>query len=81
MLRISYSLTMSNLPGLETFVHLARSGSISATARTLGVPRSTVTRRLARLADPSQARLLQPQFHVVLLWKCALCDMRVVFGK
>ena len=42
---------MNELPGLETFVHLARSGSISATARGMEVPRSTVTRRLARLEE------------------------------
>jgi len=50
---------MSELPGLETFVHLARSGSISATARALGVPRSTVTRRLARLEESVGEPLLE----------------------
>ncbi len=42
---------MAWLPGLETFVQLAQTGSISATARALGVPRSTVTRRLTRLEE------------------------------
>jgi DNA-binding transcriptional LysR family regulator len=50
---------MTDLPGLDTFVHLARSGSISATARTLGVPRSTVTRRLARLEESVGEPLLE----------------------
>lgn len=37
------------LAELPTLVHLARTGSISRTARELGVPRSTVGRRVARL--------------------------------
>ncbi|MCA9571308.1 MAG: LysR family transcriptional regulator, partial [Myxococcales bacterium] len=36
---------------LPTIVSLARTGSISATARALGVPRSTVSRRLARAEE------------------------------
>jgi DNA-binding transcriptional LysR family regulator len=37
------------LPLLPTLVTLARTGSVSQTARALGIPRSTVSRRLARL--------------------------------
>lgn len=40
---------MEILPGLDTFVLVGRTGSISGAARALGVPRSTVSRRLARL--------------------------------
>ncbi len=50
---------MTELPGLETFVHLSGSGSISATARALGVPRSTVTRRLSRLEESVGEPLLE----------------------
>jgi DNA-binding transcriptional LysR family regulator len=45
-----YSPSMDDLLAeLPTLVHLARTGSISRTARDLGVPRSTVSRRVARL--------------------------------
>jgi DNA-binding transcriptional LysR family regulator len=37
------------LAALPTLVHLAQTASVSRTARDLGVPRSTVSRRLARL--------------------------------
>lgn len=37
------------LPFLPTVVNLARTGSVSQSARELGVPRSTVSRRLARV--------------------------------
>ncbi|MEQ1570721.1 MAG: LysR family transcriptional regulator [Myxococcota bacterium] len=37
------------LAELPTLVHVARTGSISRTARELGVPRSTVGRRIARI--------------------------------
>ncbi len=37
------------LASLPTLVHLAQTASVSKTARDLGVPRSTVSRRLARL--------------------------------
>jgi len=50
---------MNELPGLATFVHLARSGSISATARSLDIPRSTVTRRLARLEESIGEALIE----------------------
>ena len=39
------------LAALPTLVRLARTGSVSATADALGVPRSTVSRRLSRLED------------------------------
>lgn len=37
------------LPLLPTLISLARTGSVSQSARALGVPRSTVSRRLARI--------------------------------
>ena len=37
------------LPLLPTLVTLARTGSVSQSARVLGVPRSTVSRRLTRI--------------------------------
>ncbi len=37
------------LPLLPTLISLARTGSVSQTARSLGVPRSTVSRRLVRI--------------------------------
>jgi len=37
------------LPLLPTLISLARTGSVSQSARSLGVPRSTVSRRLARI--------------------------------
>lgn len=37
------------LPLLPTLISVARTGSVSQSARVLGVPRSTVTRRLARI--------------------------------
>lgn len=40
-----------SLTSIETFVRVAESGSLSATARALGVPTSTVSRRLARLEE------------------------------
>ncbi|MEM9459230.1 MAG: LysR family transcriptional regulator [Myxococcota bacterium] len=42
---------MEFLPGLDTFILLANSGSLSAAARALGVPRSTISRRLVRLEE------------------------------
>ncbi len=44
---------------LPTFVALARTGSIQETARRLGVPRSTVSRRLARLEEALGVKLAE----------------------
>ncbi len=49
---------MSDWSGLESFLWAARLGSISAAARELGVPRSTVSRRLARLEETLGTPLL-----------------------
>ncbi|MEZ4237468.1 MAG: LysR family transcriptional regulator [Myxococcota bacterium] len=50
---------MDALPGLETFVVLARLGSISRAAQALGVPRSTVSRRLTQLEQATGQTLVE----------------------
>lgn len=47
-----------NLTDLQTFSVVAQTGSISAAARRLGVPKSTVSRRVRRLEDERGVELL-----------------------
>lgn len=51
------------LPLLPTLVQLARTGSVSQTARELGVPRSTVSRRLTRLESTLGVKLAVRSTH------------------
>ena len=44
--------------GLESFVAIVEQGSIAAAARELGMPRETLSRRLSRLEDRLQVRLV-----------------------
>lgn len=55
------------LPLLPTLVTLARTGSVSQSARTLGVPRSTVSRRLARIEAMVGFRVAERTTHRFLL--------------
>lgn len=48
-----------NLNDLATFVHVAELGTYAATARAEGVPRSTVSRRVARLEEELGVALLR----------------------
>lgn len=48
-----------NLNELATFVRVAELGTFSAAARAEGVPKSTITRRVARLEDALQVELLR----------------------
>lgn len=48
-----------NLADLETFMRVAEAGSITKAARDLEVPKSTVSRRVARLEDAVGVDLLQ----------------------
>jgi len=48
-----------NLNDLHTFVRVAELGTIAAAARLQGVPRSTITRRVARLEDALGVELLR----------------------
>jgi DNA-binding transcriptional LysR family regulator len=48
-----------DLNEILAFVHVARSGSFTAAARALGLPKATVSRRVARLEARLAARLLQ----------------------
>jgi DNA-binding transcriptional LysR family regulator len=50
---------MSNLDDLALFVAIVDGGSLAAAARSEGLPKSSVTRRLAGLETRVQARLLQ----------------------
>lgn len=47
-----------SLASIETFVRVAETGSLSATARALGVPTSTVSRRITRLEEELGETLL-----------------------
>jgi DNA-binding transcriptional LysR family regulator len=49
---------MTELADLETFVAVAGAGGVSGGARRLGLPKSIVSRRLARLENDLNARLL-----------------------
>jgi DNA-binding transcriptional LysR family regulator len=49
---------MDSLDGITTFVSIVDAGSITAAARQLGTPKSTVSRRLARLEDRLGVQLL-----------------------
>jgi DNA-binding transcriptional LysR family regulator len=57
-LRSCYTDAMDVLPGLDTFVLLCRLGSTAAAAEALGVPRSTVSRRVAALEERTGQQLL-----------------------
>lgn len=48
-----------NLLDLDAFVRVARTGSLTAAAKALGVPKSTVGRRVARLEDALGVALLK----------------------
>ncbi|MEC8022295.1 MAG: LysR family transcriptional regulator [Myxococcota bacterium] len=50
---------MSNLDEIATFVHVVDCGGISAAARRMKLPKSTVSRRLVRLEEALSVRLLQ----------------------
>jgi DNA-binding transcriptional LysR family regulator len=53
--------TLRTVPGADsiaTFVEVVRRGSLSAAARSLGLPKSTVSRRLQRLEQELHTRLL-----------------------
>ena len=52
-----------NLNDLATFVHVVDAGSLSAAAAALGVPKSTVSRRVSRLEDDLGLELLQRKPH------------------
>lgn len=47
------------LTEISTFIHVVEGGSLTAAAKTLGVPKSTISRRLARLERVAGLRLLQ----------------------
>lgn len=51
------------LPLLPTLVHLGRTASVSQTARELGVPRSTVSRRLSRMEELLAVKLAERTTH------------------
>ena len=46
-----------NLNDLDTFVAVARQQSVTAAAETLGLPKSTVSRRIKRLEDSLRTEL------------------------
>jgi DNA-binding transcriptional LysR family regulator len=46
------------LDEIEAFVHVVDSGSFTAAARKLGVPKSTLSRAISRLEDATRVRLL-----------------------
>ncbi len=51
-------MTDVNLDNVRIFMHVADSGSVTAAARRLGVPKSTVSRRLSELETAVGARLV-----------------------
>jgi DNA-binding transcriptional LysR family regulator len=55
------------LDDLDVFVRVARSGSFTKAARTLGVPKSTVSRAVARLEDRARVQLLERTTRAVRL--------------
>lgn len=55
------------LPLLPTVVSLARTGSVSQSARDLGVPRSTVSRRLARVEQVLGLKVAERNTHRFVL--------------
>lgn len=55
------------LPLLPTVVNLARTGSVSQSARELGVPRSTVSRRLARVEEILGLKIAERTTHRFVL--------------
>lgn len=58
LVRLCYDRRMSPLDELGDLVMIEREGSFTAAARALGVPRSTVSRRIARLEDAVGKRLI-----------------------
>ncbi len=56
-----------NLTDLQTFVLVAESGTITAAAKQLGVPKSTVSRRVSRLEDALGLELLRRGARAVAL--------------
>lgn len=56
-----------NLVDLDAFVRVAREGSLTAAAKDLGVPKSTVSRRVARLEDALGVALLKRTGRAVAL--------------
>jgi DNA-binding transcriptional LysR family regulator len=56
-----------NLTDLQTFVLVAESGTITAAAKQLGVPKSTVSRRVTRLEDALGLELLRRGSRAVAL--------------
>lgn len=55
------------LPLLPTLVNLAKTNSVSQTARELGVPRSTVSRRLARIEEVLGLKVAERTTHRFVL--------------
>src|SRR3954464_9959687 len=52
---------------IRTFVEVVRKHSLSAAARSLALPKSTVSRRLVRLEEELQSKLLRRDAHQVTL--------------
>jgi len=60
---------MNAADGFETFVVIVESGSISAAARALGMPRATVSRHLAQLESQLEVRLIHRSTRKLVLSK------------